>query len=393
MAITSIMLKKLEVREKRYVIKDDKGLYLEVMPTGNTFWRLRYWINKKEFKLTLAGYPEMSLSEARKKRDALRVDIANGINPAIKKKLDKIRSQEDFYLEKVARDWAEKQTHRWTVGHKQTVLQRLEANIFPFLGTRPIGQITAPELLNVLQRIERRGALDLAMRVRNICSMLFRYAIASGLAERDPSADLKGALTPPPKNHFASITEPKKVGQLLRDIDSSDANFAVLCALKVAPYIFVRPGELRHAEWNEFDFEAREWRIPAEKTKMKTTHIVPLCSQVMEILLNLKSLASDSNYLFPSIRSTTSPMSENTIVVALRRLGYAKGEMTAHGFRSMASTLLNEQGWNRDAIERQLGHSERNGVRAAYNYAEFLPERRKMMQSWADYLDTLKSIL
>ena len=218
----------------------------------------------------------------------------------------------------------------------------------------------------------------------------FRYAVASGIAERDPSADLLGALTPPPKRHFASITDPKRVGQLLRDIDNCKASFPVYCALRLAPLVFVRPGELRNAEWNEINFEAKEWRIPAHKTKMKSTHIVPLSQQSLNILKELYQLTGPGQYVFPAVRTSSRPISENTILVALRRIGYEKGEMTGHGFRSMASTLLNEQGWNRDAIERQLGHSERDKVRAAYNYAEFLSERRSMMQAWADYLDKLR---
>jgi len=220
--------------------------------------------------------------------------------------------------------------------------------------------------------------------------MIFRYTIASGLAERDPAADLRGALAPPPKKHFASITEPKAVGQLLRDMDNCEATFVVYCALHIAPLVFVRPGELRRAEWYEFDIPNAVWRIPAHKIKMRTTHIVPLSTQVLAILETHKPLTGNSQYIFPSVRTHVRPMSENTITVALRRIGYAQGEITGHGFRSMASTLLNELGWNRDAIERQLAHSERDGVRAAYNYAEFLPERREMMQAWADYLDKLR---
>jgi len=223
------------------------------------------------------------------------------------------------------------------------------------------------------------------------CGQVFRYAVATGRAERDPTGDLKGALPPVRKKHLASITEPTKIAGLLRAIDGYEGHFVTRCAMKMAPYVFVRPGELRHAEWVEIDLDNAEWRIPAEKMKMRELHIVPLSDQVIGILKEIQSLTGNGRYVFPSIRTNTRPMSENTVLAGLRRLGYTKEEMTGHGFRSMASTLLNEQGWHRDAIERQLAHAERDSVRAAYNYAEHLPERRKMMQSWADYLDALKS--
>jgi len=391
MSITVNELKKLEVTGKRYLVSDDKGLYLEVMASGSKIWRFRYWIDKKEYKLSLGSFPEISLAEARRKRDELRGDVARGINPAEKKKEEKALTDGKYHFENIAREWVQKFSIKWSKGHAELTLTRLEQNIFPYLGKEPISQITAPKLLEVLRLIEKRGALETAKRVRGICSMVFRYAIASGLAERDPAIDLQGALTPPPKRHFATITDPKQVGQLLRDMENCKAYFPVHCALQLAPLFFVRPGELRHAEWSEFDFDKKEWRIPAHKMKMRTTHIVPLSTQAIAILETLKPLTGIGQYVFPSVRTTTRPMSENTITVALRRIGYAQGEMTGHGFRSMASTLLNEQGWNRDAIERQLGHSERDSVRAAYNYAEFLPERRNMMQAWSDYLEELKN--
>jgi integrase len=241
----------------------------------------------------------------------------------------------------------------------------------------------------VLRRIENRGAIETAHRIHQICGQVFRYAIATGKAERDVSSDLRGALPPTRKRHHATIVEPKKIAELLKAIQSYEGYFVTKCALQLAPLFFVRPGELRKAEWSEFNFETAEWRIPAEKMKMRATHIVPLSAQAILILRELETLTGNSQYVFPSIRTLRRPMSDNTVLGALRRLGYSKDEMTGHGFRSMASTLLNEQGWNRDAIERQLAHAERNNIRAAYNYAEYLPERRKMMQHWADYLDTL----
>ena len=392
MILNALAVKQAAPKEKRYILKDERGLYLEVALNGGKWWRLRYWINSKEYRLSLGVYPEISLADARTKRDELRVDIAKGINPSEKRKEEKRENQRqnDFIFEKTAREWVQKASNQWTTGHAELTLRRLEQNIFPYLGSRPIEQISPIKLLEVLRKIETRWALHVAKRVRGICSGVFRYAIASGICDRNPCAELLGALTPPPRNHFASITDPKKVGQLLRDMANCKANYTVYCALQLAPLLFVRPGELRHAEWSEFDFEKAEWRIPAHKMKMRTTHIVPLATQTITILKGLYPLTSDGKYVFPSIRTRAYPISENTILVAIRRIGYAQGEMTGHGFRSMASTLLNEQGYNRDWIERQLGHSERDEVRAAYNYAEFLPERRKMMQEWADYLDELK---
>lgn len=246
-------------------------------------------------------------------------------------------------------------------------------------------------LLSVLRRIESRGALETAHKVKNWCANVFRYGVATGRCERNPVADLRGALPPVKSKRFASITDPKAIGKLLLDLDGYQGSFVTICALKLAPLVFVRPGELRHAEWLEIDLDEAMWRIPGEKMKMKQVHLVPLSTQAVEILRELHPLTGGGKYLFPGVRSKDRPMSENTVLAALRRLGYTKDEMTGHGFRSMASTILNEKGWDRDAIERQLAHAERDAVRAAYNYAEYLSERKKMMQEWADYLDKLKA--
>lgn len=242
----------------------------------------------------------------------------------------------------------------------------------------------------MLRKVEERGALDTAHRILQDTSRIFRYAIATARAERDPAADLKGALPVPRKGHFATIVDTKEIGQLLRDLDAYSGNLVVRAALRLAPYVFVRPGELRKAEWTEFDLENAEWRIPAKRMKMRVLHIVPLSRQVLGILRDLHPYSSDGQYLFPSVRAKSAPISDMTLLAGLRRLGYAKEQMTVHGFRSLASTLLNEQGFNKDWIERQLAHGERNSVRASYNYAEYLPERRKMMQAWADFLDSLR---
>ena len=259
------------------------------------------------------------------------------------------------------------------------------------MGKRPIRDIKAPELLAVLRRVESRGVLETAHRLMNYCGNIFRCAIATGRADRDISVDLRGALPPSTPVHHASITEPQGVAALLHSIDGYRGSNVTRYALQLAPLVFVRPGELRKAEWSEMDLVASEWRIPAERMKMRSKHIVPLSTQAAAVLRALQPLTGKGRYVFPGARSRDRPMSENTVNGALRRLGWSGAEMTGHGFRSMASTLLNEQGWNRDAIERQLAHSERNSIRAAYNFAEHLPERRRMMQAWSDYLDTLKS--
>jgi len=262
--------------------------------------------------------------------------------------------------------------------------------VYPWIGSRPVGAITAPELLAVLRRLEALDKLETAQRVKQICGQVFRYAIATGRAERDPAADLRGALKTKKTRHHAAITDPVKVGELLRAINGFSGSLVVASAMKLAPLVFVRPGELRKAEWSEFDLDHAEWRIPAERMKMRAMHLVPLSEQAVAILRELQPLTSHGRYVFPSIRSPRDPMSENTVTAALRRLGYTGNEMTGHGFRGMASTLLHEQGWNTDVIERQLAHAERNRIKAAYNHAEYLPGRRKMMQAWADYQDNLR---
>jgi len=392
MALSAMAVKQAKPKEKTYILKDDHGLYLEVSPSGGRWWRLRYWLQGKENRISLGTYPVVGLAEAREKCLEAKRLIAVGQDPSQSRKQEKIAKQveESSTFRSVARDWLSRQKSSWSPGHAETVIQRLENNIFPHLGDVPVRSITAPRMLEVLRYIESRGALEVARRVRGICSQVFRYAIACGLSEQDPAAPLVGALKPPPKKHYASITDPKEVGRLLRAIDKYQGSQIVYCAFKLSPLLFVRPGELRQAEWKEFDLEAAEWRIPKEKMKMRNPHIVPLSRQALKIIESLRTLTGHGQYLFPAMTTSKRPMSDNTINMALRRIGYSKEEMTAHGFRSMASTLLNEHGWNPDAIERQLAHSERNNVRAAYNYAEYLPERRKMMQAWADYIEKLK---
>lgn len=393
MPLTDTTIRNIKPGDKAVKLFDGNGLFLLVTPNGGKWWRLKYRFGGKEKLLSLGTYPEVSLKDARMNRDEARKEIAKGIDPSQSRKVKKTaqRDRDANSFETVAREWFAKFSSNWVASHSNKILRRLERDVFPWIGGRPIAEVTAPELLMVLRRIESRGAIETAHRAMQNCGQVFRYAIATGRAERDPAADLRGALAPVKEKHYASITDPRAIGALLRTIDGYQGSFVTQCALRLAPLVFVRPGELRRAEWSEFDLDAAEWRIPAERMKMRDPHIVPLSEQAVSILLDLQPLTGDGRYVFPGARTNGRPMSENTVNAALRRLGYGKEEMTGHGFRSMASTLLNEQGWHHDAIERQLAHVERNAVRAAYNYAEHLPERRKMMQAWADYLDGLKA--
>lgn len=360
-----------------------------VQTNGARWWRWDYRRpSGKRNTLSLGVYPEVSLKKARERCQEARRALADGVDPGAQREAEKAAQSDTF--ESVAREWFDKFSPNWATTHSSKIIPRLEKNVFPWVGARPVNAITAPELLTCLRRIEARGALDTAHRAHQNCGQVFRYVIATGQAERDPSGDLRGAPPPAKQVHYASITDPAKIGALLRAIDGYDGTFIARCALRLTPLVFVRPGELRAAMWSEFNLEAAEWRIPAERMKSRVMHIVPLSTQALEILRDLKPLSGRSAYLFPSIRTRAKPISDNTLNAALRRLGYTSDQLTTHGFRSMASTLLNEQGWNSDAIERQLAHGERDEVRAAYNYAKYLPERRKMMQAWADYLGTLK---
>lgn len=370
---------------------DGGGLYLEVSPAGGKWWRLKYRIGGKEKRISLGVYPDVSLAQARAARDDARKVIAAGIDPSDQRKVSKLVEASTESFEVIAREWFEKFKPNWANSHSSKIIRRLERDIFPWIGAKPIADIKAPELLAVLRRIEGRGAIETAHRAKENCGQIFRYAVATGRAESDPTASLAGALAPAVGKHHASITDPKEIGPLLRAIDGYQGTFVTRCALKLAPLVFTRPGELRKAEWTEFDLDAAEWRIPAHKMKGRAVHIVPLSSQAVSILRELHPLTGTKKYVFPGVRKPSKPMSENTVLGALQRLGYSGDQMTGHGFRSMASTLLHEQGWSHQAIERQLAHAERNAVSAAYNYAEHLPERRKMMQAWADYLDRLRA--
>lgn len=369
-------------------LTDGGGLYLLLHSNGSKYWRMDYRMPNKRGTLAFGVYPDTSLKDAREKRDEARKLIAKGIDPQLIKQMEKQAKADSF--EQVAREWHAKHARKLTERHAARIIRDLERDIFPWIGRRPVAELQAPDLLAVLHRIENRGAVETAHRIRAMCGQVFRYAIATGRADRDPSADLKGALSPVKHKRMATMTDPKEVGALLRAIADYSGAFVTRCALQLAPLVFVRPGELRQAEWSEIDLEAAEWRIPAHKMKMKCRHIVPLSNQAVIVLRDLKPLTGRSRYVFPSIRSVDRPMSENTVNAALRRMGFEKSEIVGHGFRAMASTILHELGWKSDVIERQLAHAERNKVKAAYNHAQHLPERRKMMQAWADHLDALR---
>jgi integrase len=384
MPLTDTAIRNAKPREKDYKLFDGGGLFLLVKVTGARWWRLKYRISGKEKLLSLGVYPTVSLREAREQREEAKRQLGRGIDPSAKRQAEKSEQADTF--EAVAREWFIKMAPSWADSHANKIIRRMELYLFPWVGNRPVSKITPPELLKCLRRLEDRGRLDTALRAKQTAGQVFKYAIATGRAERDPSGDLRGALAPPVREHYATITDPQKIGELLRAIAGYSGTFAVASALRLAPLVFTRPGELRKAEWAEFDLRAAHWRIPAERMKSRTPHVVPLSEQAVAILEELQPLTGNGRFVFPS-RDGKKWISENTLNAALRRLGYESTDFTAHGFRAMASTLLNEQGWSRDAIERQLAHGERDKVRAAYNHAQHLPERRRMMQAWADYLD------
>lgn len=392
------ILKDIECRKatsdgkKLVKLSDGDGLYLWVYEDGRKYWRLRFWVDGKEKSLSLGVYPDTSLKEARRRRDdARRKQNEQGIDPAEDRKLQKLKRQlsRENSLEAVAREWFEKNSKTWVKHHADDVLRRLETNLFPDLGYRPIADIEPPELLAAVRKIEARGAYDLAHRVLGVCGQVFRYGIATGRCKRDIAADLRGALTPHKKTHQAAV-KPEELPELLRAIQSYDKEVGdrqTRLALELLALTFVRTNELIGAEWPEMDLGAGIWIVPAARMKMKEDHVVPLSRQALNILHELKGMSRGSRFIFPG-RNRDKPISNNTLLFALYRLGY-KGRHTGHGFRAVASTALNEMGFRPDVIERQLAHCERNEVRAAYNRAEYLGERKDMMQQWADHLDAL----
>jgi len=389
MFLTDTIIRNTKPGAKPIRLTDGDGLSLFVQPTGSRWWRMRFQFEGRERMLSVGRYPEISLKEARNRRFELRRQVALGIDPSRERRLRRQTRQVTFEL--VTREWWEKRKHLWKGKYGDTILTRFQQDVFPYIGHRPIDKVDAADFLEVLQRMERRGVLETAHKMRTKCGEVMRYAVATRRATTDPTIYLKGALTPVRVKHYASITMPSKVGELMRAIHTyRGKTHIVRCALRLLPLVFVRSSELRYARWEEIDFDKALWRIPAERMKRPVPHIVPLSRQAVAILEELLPLSGPDGLLFPSIRTFVKPISNNTINSALRLMGYGKEDMTGHGFRSMASTLLNELGWKPDAIERQLAHTEGNDVRAAYNYAEYLAERRQMMQAWADYLDQLR---
>lgn len=393
MSLSDTAIRNVKSSDKSQRLFDSNGLYLEVSPAGGKWWRFKYRFAGKEKRLSLGTYPDTGLKEARAKRDDARKLLASGIDPGQQRKAVKAAGEERAAnsFEVVAREWFVKQSPAWVETHAARILSRLESNIFPWLGKMPVAEIKPKEILDTLNRVVGRGANESAHRLLQICGQIFRFAIITERAERNPCADLRGALPPVKSTHRAAITDPKAIGGLLRAIDGYDGTLATRCALRLAPLLFVRPGELRQAEWAEFDFENSIWAIPGEKMKMGDSHIVPLSEQALEILAEIKPLTGRGRYVFPSARSPKRPMSNNAILAALRRMGFAKDEMSGHGFRAMARTVLDEVlHFRPDYIEHQLAHAVRDPNGRAYNRTSHLAERKAMMQQWADYLDKLK---
>jgi len=391
MSLTDTTIRNAKPGDKTVRLFDGGGLYLEISPKGGKYWRLKYRFLGREKRLALGIYPDVTLKMARDRRDDARKHLAGGIDPGEYKKSVKQTRMESAAnsFEVVAREWHVRKSGIWTERHADGVMKRLELNVFPWLGKRPVAEITPKQILYVIRRIEERGALETAHRALGSCSQVFRYAVATGKVPTDPCRDLRGALPPIKVRHRSAITDPVKVGELLRAIDSYEGTLTVKYAMRLAPLVFVRPGELRKAEWNDIDLENAEWCFTIPKTN--TPHIVPLSRQAVTILEEIMPLTGTGRYVFPSSRSLKRPMSDNAVLAAFRRMGIEKDEMTGHGFRAMARTILDEVlGFRPDFIEHQLAHAVRDPNGRAYNRTAHLDERKKMMQVWADYLDKLK---
>ena len=393
MRLTDTAVKKATPREKPYRMAGGQAMYLLVKPDGKKYWRLDYTLHGKRKTFAIGPYPLVSLKDARVKRDEAKRLIFEGIDPVQYRQQFKQQqaaaSQNTF--RSIALEWFLKNESTWTKGHARTITGRLDLNLLPWLGNRPISEITAQEILRVLRKIEHRGAIETAHRCKTIVSQVFRYAIATGIADRDPAVDLKDALSPANPKKMAAITDPVRTGELMRAIRGYQGDIVTRCALQFSAMTFCRPGEIRHAEWSEINWIKQLWEIPEGKMKMKRDHTVPLSDQAIKVLQEIHPLTGQGKYIFPSLRTGSRPMSNNTVLAALRRMGFTKEEMTSHGFRSMASTLLHESGhFEHHDIELQLAHTVGSKVSAAYNRFVRLPERKKMMQWYSDYLDKLE---
>lgn len=380
---------------KPYQLTDTAGLQLEVLPSGGKLWRFKYRFGAKQKRMALGAYPTVSLKDARERRDDARKQLAAGIDPGAAKQAVKASraAAAANSFESVAREWiAVQSAAEWVPGYGVKVVGQLERNVFPWIGRKPVAEVSAAEVLECLRRVEGRGAVESARRIQAQVAAVFNFAMATQRATANPASSLRAVLKGHTPKHLAAIIEPRQVGALLRATDDYRGTFTVRCALKLAPLVFVRPGELRQAEWAEFNLDAGEWNIPAAKMKTRHAHLVPLSSQALAVLRELEPLTGSGRYLFPSPRSPARPMSDNAVLSALRRMGFAKDEMSGHGFRAMARTILDEVlGVRPDFIEHQLAHAVRDANGRAYNRTSHLAERRKMMQQWADYLDTLKA--
>ena len=392
--LTDTAIRNAKPRDKTYTLGDGEGMYLEVMPNGTRFWRMAYrQPNGKKNRLTFGKYPEVSLAEARDKRLAARKLMAQGIDPGMARREEKHAKEKAALntFEAVARAWLAKTAADRAASTQEKNTAWLERNIFPAIGALPISTIKPWDVLSALRVIEKRGAIESAHKIKQLCGQVFRFAVASGLADRDMTVDLRGALSAVPEAHYAAITDPKEAAELLRAIDAYNGHAYAVVALKLAPLVFVRPGELRSAEWSEIDLDAAEWRIPGSKMKMGQDHIVPLARQAVALLKDLYAMTGHGKFVFPSVRTSARYMSENTVNAALRGMGYGKDVMTGHGFRAMARTIMDEVlGERVDLIEHQLAHAVKDPNGRAYNRTAHLPARRLMMQRWADYLDAIK---
>jgi len=377
--------------DKAYKLTDEKGLYLIITKNGGKWWRFDYRFDGNRKTLSMGTYPEVSLKLARQKREEAREQIKKHIDPAVVRKIEKAGNSENTF-QAVAEEFLQANSIKWSASHKRHIQECFERDVYPWIGSRPLKELSAIELLTTLRRIVDRGALETAARTKQFIGQAIRYGIATGRAERDITQDLRGALPSPKKGHYHAITDSKTLAKLLRDIDDYKGSFAVRTALQLQPMLFVRPANLVQMKWADIDMDKAEWRISADEMKMNDKHIVPLPTQAIALLKDIYPLTGRSQFVFANNQGTLKEghISRETPGAIIRRMGY-KGVHTTHGFRTTASTILHEQGYNSDMIERQLAHAERNAVKAAYCHAEYLPERKKMMQAWADYLDNLKA--
>jgi len=389
--VTDIQLKNSKPQDKDYTITVDKGLSLLVKKTGSKLWRFRYSHSGKRCMISVGKYPQISLKQARTKQLEYHELLEQGINPSTNKTLERIQNSNDMTFKSAALEWYEKNYERSNPVHKQKNLRRLDIYIFPVIGRLPIKEIQASMLFNIIEKIQQQGYLETGKRLNSICSMVFRYGVAKGYCDQDITQHYRGMLKSVKSTHLPTLTDPKEIGELLRDIQEYHGKVVVKTALLISPYVFLRPNELVNSQWEYIDFEKSHWLIPAQFMKMNRNHLIPFPHQVKSLLEQLQLITGHSQYIFPSDRDDNKPMNSQTVNTALKRLKNEKykGRIVSHGFRGMASTILNEHKFRSDVIEKQLAHQESNKIRDAYNHAEYLQERTEMMQWYGDYLDGL----